>query len=63
MRQPAGHLSRRTEQKGNRMNENTTDTGSVTLIEEPVVTELGSVKKLTLGTQTKDTADMKEYYY
>jgi hypothetical protein len=45
------------------MNENTTEAGSATLIEEPVVTELGSVTKLTLGTQTKDTADMKEYYY
>ena len=32
-------------------------------LEPPVVTELGSLTRLTLGQGKNDTADMKKYYY
>ena len=32
-------------------------------VEPPVVTELGSLTRLTLGRGKNDTADMKKYYY
>jgi hypothetical protein len=32
-------------------------------VEPPVVTELGSLTRLTLGQGKNDTADMKKYYY
>lgn len=32
-------------------------------IEQPVVTDLGSLTRLTLGQGKHDTADMKKYYY
>jgi hypothetical protein len=32
-------------------------------VEPPVVTELGSITRLTLGQGKNDTADMKKYYY
>ncbi|GAA1874307.1 lasso RiPP family leader peptide-containing protein [Myceligenerans crystallogenes] len=32
-------------------------------VESPVVTELGSLTELTLGSGANDTADMKQYYY
>jgi hypothetical protein len=34
-----------------------------TPVEPPVVTELGSLTRLTLGQGKNDTADMKKYYY
>lgn len=32
-------------------------------VEPPVVTELGTLTRLTLGQGKNDTADMKKYYY
>ncbi|MFD6142066.1 lasso RiPP family leader peptide-containing protein [Promicromonospora sp. NPDC060271] len=39
-----------------------TDVETVT-VEPPVVTDLGSLTRLTLGQGKNDTADMKKYYY
>lgn len=43
--------------------ENTTMREAQEQVESPVVTELGSLTELTLGSGANDTADMKQYYY
>jgi hypothetical protein len=43
--------------------ENTTMHEAQEQVESPVVTELGSLTDLTLGSGANDTADMKQYYY
>lgn len=35
----------------------------IVAVEPPIVTELGSLTRLTLGQGKNDTADMKKYYY